>query len=91
MSWITVKSFDEVNKGDLIIGTNYTWSLKYADKLGYEQYNNSRKGFVISEKHTSWFDIIIVNENNEEEYAVYDCGSSGEFYIQKYLETNNNK
>ena len=42
---------------------------------------------VISENHGSWFDIIIVNENNEEEFAVYDCGSSGEFYIQKYLET----
>jgi hypothetical protein len=87
MSWITVKSWNEVHKGDLIIGTNYTWSLKYFDKFGYDQYNNTRKGIVISENHGSWFDIIIVNENNEEEFAVYDCGSSGEFYIQKYLET----
>ena len=62
MSWITVKSYDEVNKGDLIIGTNYTWSLKYFDKFGYDQYNNTRKGMVISENHGSWFDIIIVND-----------------------------
>ena len=39
MSWITVKSFDEVNKGNLIEGTNYTWSQKYHETLGYEVYN----------------------------------------------------
>ena len=86
MSWITVKSFDEVNKGDLIEGTNYTWSQKYLETLGYEVYNQTRKGRVVTENHKSWFDIIIINENDEEEYAVYDCGSSGEFFIKKYLE-----
>ena len=85
MSWIRVNSWNEINKGDLIIGTNYTLSFKYADN--FEEYNNSRKGVVISEKHSSWFDIIILNEDNEEDYAVYDCGSSGDFLIEKYFES----
>jgi hypothetical protein len=88
MSWYIVKSWNEINKGDLIIGTNYTHSAKYLDLEGYEEYNRSCKGVVISDNHKSWFDIVILNEDNEEEFVVYDCGSSGEFYIQKFISSS---
>jgi hypothetical protein len=83
MIYKNISNLLEIKKGDFIRGINYTHSQKYIDKPGYEQYNSTREGRVISDNHKNFFDIIIMTSEGEEERAVYDCGISGGWSLEK--------
>lgn len=83
MSWKLVQNLDEIHKGDIVQGINYTHSQKYFNLEGYEHFNSTREGEVVSENNKNFFDIIIMNKDNLLEKLVYDCGTSGEWYVYK--------
>lgn len=86
MTWQKINNILEIQKGDLLRGTNNTYSQKYQLIEGYEMYNQSRTGRVISENHKSFFDVVILNSDNFEEVKlIYDCGTSGWWEVEKYV------
>lgn len=88
MSWIKIENIFEIKKGNRVRGTNATYSQKYLDIPEYEKYNESREGLIINSNFTNFFEIIIMDDNFSEDKLVYDCGSSGYFWIEKWIPKN---
>lgn len=86
MPWIPVKNPGDISKGEKVKGTNFTYSQKYTLLEGYEQYNEIREGIVISDdKPLSFFEIKIKKDDGKIEYLVYNPGSSGEYFVEKWI------
>ena len=85
MSWQKVNDISEIKFGDILRGTNWTYSQKYIGREDFEEFNNTRMGIVITHTHKNFFDIIIENEFGEKKFVIYDCGSSGEWEVEKKI------
>lgn len=85
MTWIKIDNLLELKKGNRVRGINCTYSQKYLDIDGYEKYNETREGIIINSDFKDFFSIIIMDDEFNESPLVYDLGSSGYFWIEKWI------
>lgn len=85
MTWINVKNVKELKRGDRVRGTNFTHSQKYFEISGLEEYNRSRIGLIINDDFSYFYEVEIKTEDGLR-MLVYDCGSSGDYFVEKWID-----
>lgn len=82
-------NIEELAEGDIVGSFTYTHSQKYFDKPGFEEYNMIKYG-ILHKINDPYGDSIITIYNSEvdnfEQTRFYsDPGSSGGFFVMKYI------
>uniref|UniRef100_A0A6C0J4X3 Uncharacterized protein n=1 Tax=viral metagenome TaxID=1070528 RepID=A0A6C0J4X3_9ZZZZ len=80
---MTTISLQNINIGDYIQGTTYTYSQKYIMSEGYEEYNTIKKGIVVQCSKISCEHVLIKKDDGEVVSVCLDPGSSGGWWIER--------
>lgn len=95
--WINVDDAKDVKKGDFVRGVVMTWSQKWLSMPDYQDCNCTTYGFVTSDDHEDFSDIIvervcaempyrfIIDNDINELVLVQDVGQSGMITVKKYV------
>jgi hypothetical protein len=84
-------NFDELQIGDIVLSSTITYSQKYFLKEGYEDYNMQKYGVLLHKKVNDPENSIILaydpsTKTFSETYFYKNPGTSGCFYLKKYVE-----
>jgi hypothetical protein len=83
--------FRELQVGDIVSSSTMTYSQKYFDREGYEQYNMKKYGILLTKNEEYPQDSILLQYDSDSDSFVEtnlyaDPGTSGIVELQKYME-----